>query len=59
MSDKNNNNEKRNNQNKYLGTGIGIGLVFGAAFGVLFNNVAIYWSWIRYYSWNSNRCNNG
>ena len=39
MSDKNNNNEKQNNQNKYLG--IGIGLAFGAAFGVLFNNVAI------------------
>lgn len=39
MSDKNNNNEKQDNQNICLGTGIG--LAFGTAFGVLFNNIAI------------------
>lgn len=41
MSDKNNNNGKKDNQNYYLSVGIGIGLAFGAAFGVLFNNIAI------------------
>lgn len=41
MSDKNNNNENKDNPNYYLSVGIGIGLAFGAAFGVLFNNIAI------------------
>lgn len=41
MSDKRNNNEKKDNQNYYLSVGIGIGLAFGAAFGVLFNSISI------------------
>lgn len=31
----------KNSKNYYLSIGIGIGLVFGGAFGILFNNIAI------------------
>ncbi|MBU3227822.1 hypothetical protein [Clostridium algidicarnis] len=41
MSDKSNNNEKKDNQNYYLSIGIGIGVSFGALFGLLFNRIAI------------------
>ncbi len=40
MPDKNNG-KKQDNQNYYLSLGVGIGLTFGAALGVLFNNIAM------------------
>lgn len=41
MSDKNSNNGNRNSQDFYLSIGIGIGLVMGAAIGIIFDNLAI------------------